>query len=104
MQKIFALTYRPGPSWIPDTSVFEQPLGAHREYMRSLHEAGIVLLGGPYRDDTGGFVAVKADSREHAVAILLADPAIEAGVMLGDVHPWLIVAWRAESYADYSTL
>jgi len=95
MQTIFALCYRPGPAWIPGKSVFEQPLTAHRSYMQTLIDAGKVVLGGPYRDDTGGLVAVEAESREAALAMLAADPAIEAGVMLADVHPWLIIGGRA---------
>ncbi len=95
MQTLFALCYRPGPSWLRGKSVFEQPLDAHRSYMQSLLDAGTVVLGGPYRDDTGGLVAVDAQSREAALEILAGDPAIEAGVMVGEVHPWLIVGGRA---------
>ncbi len=95
MATLFALCYRPGPAWLPGKSVFEQPLEAHRAYMQSLLDAGTIVLGGPYRDDTGGLVAVDAESREVALDILASDPAIAVGVMLGEVHPWLIVGGRA---------
>ena len=95
MQTIFALCYRPGPAWLPDKPVFEQPLKEHRAYMRSLLNAGTVVLGGPYSDDTGGLVAVDADSHEAAAEIAAGDPAIRDGIMLADVHPWLIVGGSA---------
>jgi uncharacterized protein len=92
MQTIFALCYRPGPAWLPGKSVFEQPLQAHLAYMRSLREAGSLVLAGPYSDDTGGLVALEADSREAACEIVDGDPAVRAGVMLAEVHPWLIMS------------
>jgi uncharacterized protein YciI len=95
MHTIFALCYRPGPAWLAGKSVFEQPLKEHRHYMRSLLEVGSIVLGGPYSDDTGGLVAVEADSREAAFEIAAGDPAVRDGVMLVDVHPWVIVGGRA---------
>jgi uncharacterized protein YciI len=99
MQTIFALCYRPGPAWLPGKSVFEQPLSEHRSYMQSLIEAGTIVLGGPYRDDTGGLVAVDAGSRAAALDILTRDPAIEAGIMVAEVHPWLILGGRAATFS-----
>ena len=95
MQTIFALCYRPGPAWLADKPVFEQPLREHRSYMRSLLDAGSIVLGGPYSDDTGGFVALEADSHEAALEIAAGDPAVRDGVMLADVHPWVILGGRA---------
>ena len=95
MQTIFALCYRPGPAWLAGKSVFEQPLKEHRTYMRSLLDAGTIVLGGPYSDDTGGLVALEADSREAALTIAAGDPAVRDGVMLADVHPWVILGGRA---------
>jgi hypothetical protein len=45
MHTIFALCYRPGPAWLPGKPVYEQPLKQHRAYMRSLHDAGTIVLG-----------------------------------------------------------
>jgi uncharacterized protein YciI len=95
MQTIFALCYRPGPAWVAGKTVFEQPLKAHRAYMQSLVDAGRVVLGGPYSDDTGGLVAIEADSRAAAAQIAAGDPAVKDGVMQADVHPWLIVGGSA---------
>jgi len=94
-QTIFALCYRPGPAWLAGKTVFEQPLQAHLAYMRSLRDTAGIVLGGPYSDDTGGFIALEADSREAALAFVEGDPAIRDGVLQAEVHPWLIVGGRA---------
>jgi uncharacterized protein YciI len=104
MQTIFALCYRPGPAWLAGKRVFEQPLAGHLAYMRSLHDAGKIVVGGPYTDDSGGMVAVEADSHEAALEILEGDPAIEDGVMVGDVHPWRILAGRSAQLDRYQDL
>jgi uncharacterized protein YciI len=95
MQTIFALCYRPGPAWLAGKSVFEQPLKEHLSYMRSLLDASSIVLGGPYSDDTGGLVAIEAESQEAALEVAAADPAVRDGVMLADVHPWVIMGGRA---------
>jgi uncharacterized protein YciI len=92
MTCFFALCYQRGPGWVPGKPVFEQPLHAHRLYMRQLFEAGTLRLGGPFLDDTGGLVIVQAADEGAARELLDRDPAISAGVMRATLHSWQVLA------------
>ncbi|ULH18232.1 YciI family protein (plasmid) [Deinococcus sp. KNUC1210] len=82
------LHYTPGPNWVPNRPVFEQPLQQHLAYMRRLHQQGIVLAGGPYTDHSGGLVILRPMALEEAERILCEDPAIVAGTMTASASPW----------------
>lgn len=92
MKKPFVIDYRRGPAWVAHRSVFEQPLQAHLDYMRSLQGQGTLLLGGPFLDDTGGLIVVQAEDAAQAEALMRADPAIRDGVMVAETHPWKLLA------------
>lgn len=36
----FIILFQPGEAWIPDTSVFDQRLEEHGEYMQRLYDLG----------------------------------------------------------------
>lgn len=74
--------------------------GAHFQYLKSLVAKGIVEFVGrtdpPYPNNKVavtpvGFVVFHAKDLAEAEAIMRADPAIAAGMMLGEVQPFAIV-------------
>lgn len=85
---VFALLYRPGPAWVAGRPVRAQALGPHRAYAQSLFEQGRLLAGGPFLDDSGGIALVRAADADDARRILAADPAVAAGVFVGEARPW----------------
>jgi uncharacterized protein YciI len=86
---LFALLYRPGPSWIEGKPITGQPLGPHRAYIEQLFAAGRVVLAGPFLDGPGGgFAVVRAADEARARALLADDPAISGGVFVGEVRHW----------------
>ncbi len=82
MRKYVALIGH-GPHWLEGKSVYEQgqPIADHLVAMRAQYDAGILELGGPF--DHGGGIAV-LDVRDEiaARAVMDADPAVRAGVMV----------------------
>src|SRR4030095_5051573 len=58
VEALFALLYRPGPSWILGQPITGQPLGPHRAYIEQLFAAGRVVVAGPFLDGTSGGLAV----------------------------------------------
>jgi uncharacterized protein YciI len=89
----FLVTYRPGPSWLAGKPVSQQPLGEHFKYMVSLYAQGAMKFAGPFADDTGGAGVLEATSKEEAESLIAADPAVTAGVMTYQIHPWNLVPW-----------
>jgi uncharacterized protein len=95
MNSIYAICYRRGPAWVTGKSVFDQPLQPHLAYMKGLRQQGRLLLAGPFVDDEGGLVVVRAADIEAARQVADDDPAIHSGVMTASVHPWKVLAGEA---------
>jgi uncharacterized protein YciI len=84
----FVFIHRPGPAWIPDAPVLDQPLEGHFAYMTGLEESGILVLGGGFLDGAGAMGILRCPSLGEAHAIALRDPAVVDRVVLTEVHPW----------------
>lgn len=64
----------------------------HREYLKTLLDAGNIVLSGPFVDDTGALLVIEADSREEVEGFLANDPYRDAGVVDNAmVKEWNIV-------------
>ena len=64
----------------------------HREYLKTLLDAGNIVLSGPFVDDTGALLVIEADSREEVEGFLANDPYLDAGVVDNAmVKEWNIV-------------
>lgn len=68
----------------------EQPgVRAHRDFMARLHRDGVLLLGGPFLDDSGGLAVVNLPHAE-AQALAATDPGVRSGLLQVTVRPWLV--------------
>jgi uncharacterized protein YciI len=90
---MFLVTYRPGPSWLPGKPLSQQPLAEHFKYMVSLYAKGAMKFAGPFTDDTGGAGVLEAASKDEVEALVTGDPAVIAGVLAYEIHPWNLVPW-----------
>ncbi len=94
MQDIrYVIIHRPGPQWVAGKSMFEQPgLEHHLAHYRHLHDAGKLLAGGPFLDGyAAGMMIPEPGLSEHVIVeIAQADPAVLAGLLIAEVHPWLV--------------
>lgn len=61
----------------------------HREYVASLAEKGVVLLSGPYADDTGALIVYEAADEAAVKEIISADP-----YTAGNVAEWTVREWN----------
>ncbi|HET9659171.1 MAG TPA: YciI family protein [Thermomicrobiales bacterium] len=62
----------------------------HREYLKTLHEAGKMIEGGPFTDDTGAIIVYEVESKEAAEAQFAQDPYSITGGIVESVtfHEW----------------
>ncbi len=84
------LLYR-GPKWTPERTPETQKLQeGHMANIRKLGESGKLLLAGPFSDDGDlrGMFVFKVASIEEARALCDTDPAVQAGRLRVELHPW----------------
>lgn len=88
----FVLLHSPGPRWQAGIGFRHQDgVGRHVRYMREQLEGGRLILGGPFLDDSGGLMVLRASTLEEARAIALADSTVVDGLLQVDVRPWMVV-------------
>jgi uncharacterized protein YciI len=84
------LLYR-GPAWTPErTPEVERLQEGHLANIRRLADEGALLLAGPFTDggDLRGMFVFRVGSMEEARALVDTDPAVKAGRLRVELHPW----------------
>jgi uncharacterized protein YciI len=82
-----------GPKWTPETSpALEQLQKDHLDHLRSLWAAGKMVVAGPLTDGgtIRGLCVYKVGSIEEARALASDDPAVKAGRLAVEAHPWMV--------------
>ena len=88
---LFVLIHSRGRRWRPGVSFRDEPeMQRHINYIREQLDAGRLVLGGPFLDDSGGMTVLRADSLEEALAIANADSTVADGLLTVTVRPWMI--------------
>ncbi|MGH6629799.1 MAG: YciI family protein, partial [Burkholderiales bacterium] len=80
-----------GPKWTPEeTPELRRLQEEHLANIRRLADSGKLLLAGPFTDggDLRGMFVFKVDSMEEAKALSDGDPAVKAGRLRVELHPW----------------
>ncbi|HVF89116.1 MAG TPA: YciI family protein [Blastocatellia bacterium] len=82
---------RRGPGWTPEsTPETERVQSAHMAHIQDMAKSGKLVGAGPFSDGgrLRGVFIFKVGSLEEAKAMSEADPAVKAGRLIVDVHPW----------------
>lgn len=83
-----------GPAWtVESTPEVERIQQGHMAHIQKMAESGKLLLAGPFSDDgkLRGMFVFAVDTMEEAMALASEDPAIEAGRLVIEMHPWFSV-------------
>jgi len=99
-----AVVLKLGPKWDKARSVREQPgMQEHGRYMSSLSSSGILILGGPFLEESapptasGAIVFLATADPAEARRLMEADPGLKSGLFeIGEVRRFLVAtgAWR----------
>lgn len=84
---------RRGPKWTPEkTPQTEELQKAHLANIVRLNELKKLVVAGPFGDDgkLAGIFVFRVGSLEEAQALAATDPAVKAGRLILDLHPWLV--------------
>jgi len=85
-----AFLYR-GPNWTPqETEETKRIQEGHMANIRKMAESGKLIVAGPFLDDGDlrGIFLFQNVSREEAEQLCAADPAVQAGRLRIELHPW----------------
>src|SRR6266849_4832541 len=79
-----------GPKWTGQSN--PDLMKQHLAHLRSMWAAGKVVIAGPLTDDgtTRGLCVYKVGSLDEARALASDDPAVKAGRLAVEVHPWMV--------------
>lgn len=79
-----------GPNRDQDSTTAARLQRAHLENIQRLAEAGKLILAGPFMDEgeVRGIYVFNTESVEEARTLTASDPAIEAGRLEMELHPW----------------
>lgn len=106
---VYVIQYKTGPAWLVGKPLRDQPMGPHGVYMRKLFAEGRMLAAGPTVNTEGdaplvdgGVILLRAASLDEAKAVMAADPAITAGLFVGEVRTWRVAFSKGEALAPPS--
>jgi len=96
-----------GPTWAPgETPQTAEIQKAHLANIMRLAESGALVLAGPFTDegDMRGMFIFRVSTLEEARALCDTDPAVKAGRLRVELHPWysakgIAIVERADSAA-----
>ena len=82
-----------GPQWSPEeTEETARLQDEHLAYIRGMFERGELVIAGPFVDDGNlrGVFLFRTDTLKEAESLAANDPAVIAGRLIVDIHPWLV--------------
>jgi len=91
MRIYYMVFLKRGPAWTPEKTEESAKIQAgHMAHISAMAESGKLLLAGPFTDNTElrGVFVFKVGSLEEAKALTDADPAVQAGRLIMEIHPW----------------
>ena len=97
MTTVYLVFLIKGPTWTPEESEELDRLQIkHLAHLKKLKDAGQIIINGPSPggDHLRGVSVYRVDSLEEAKALAEADPAVQAGRLAVEVHPWWVSASR----------
>jgi uncharacterized protein YciI len=80
-----------GPNRTQDSTAAAKIQEDHLANIGRLAKEGKILVAGPFMDDTDwrGIFIMKCKDRQECELLLKTDPAIAAGRLTPEIHPWL---------------
>jgi uncharacterized protein YciI len=90
MQKYFIIFLKEGPNREQPEEEAKKIQSEHLAYLGGLFKQGVLNLNGPIGDesDIAGISVYNTATMEEAIKLAEADPAVKAGRLVVEAHPW----------------
>ena len=90
MHKYVMALLKAGPNRDQDAETAAELQRAHMANIQRLADEGVLVLAGPFMDggELRGIYVFDVDSVEEARKLTASDPAIKAGRLVMELHPW----------------
>lgn len=92
MALYYMVLLKRGPKWTPEvTDETKKIQEGHMANIQRMADSGKMVLAGPFLDggELRGIFLFKVGSAEEAKAMMDSDPAVQAGRLIGEIHPWM---------------
>jgi len=93
MELLYLGLLRRGSAWTPElTPEVEALQEEHLANIERMRQSGELLVAGPFGDDGDlrGVYIFRVASMEEAVTLTDTDPAVKAGRLIFELHPWWV--------------
>jgi len=90
MKQYFMLIYLSGPDRSQDSITLAKLQEGHLNHINKMAEEGVVLMAGPFGDDTEkrGILIFDVATKEEAENWVNQDPMVKAKRLTYEIHPW----------------
>jgi uncharacterized protein YciI len=85
---LYVVRYAHGKNYDLNKSIYKQDLLEHGKYMKQLLDEGKLLMAGPFTDNSGAEIVLKADNEQTANDIVSKDPAIIKNIFIYEIKAW----------------
>lgn len=87
--RVYAVFFRPGPRWKSGAPISEQDgIREHPAFLARQFQAGTLVMGGPFGDDSGGLSIFRVEDRETLEMLFTTDQSIVSGLLVPEIHEW----------------
>jgi uncharacterized protein YciI len=91
--QMFVIEFVPGENWTADRSYENQPgIKPHLDYWQQWYVKEVLLMSGPFADQSGGIFLIKAKNRVMAEQLVEDDPAVKARLINAQVRRWRLLS------------
>jgi uncharacterized protein YciI len=90
IRKYWFVMLTTGPNRTQDSATAAKLQAGHMANMEIMHQDGKLKVAGPFGDNGNwrGIFIFDCETKEEVVALLAKDPAIAAGRLAYEIHPW----------------
>jgi uncharacterized protein len=89
---IASMKYAAIAVYTSDASIIAKARPLHREYLAGLIQQGMLVISGPFADDSGGLLIYEAETSTQVEKLIAEDPFATQGVFVSwEIRPWNVV-------------
>jgi uncharacterized protein len=106
MKKYVMVFLKDGPTRLKDFVARDELQNAHLKNILKLASEGKLIVAGPFLDDQEirGIFILNVSTVEEAKQIAATDPAVKAGTLIMELHPWYGSAGLVEAFGIHKKI